>query len=1316
MNSITNTSKNGLPKTNVNNSEPGAKKRNQTNQVASQRIQAANPRNPKEPKKNRQVESLSPQSPPFKPSGNAVLTPSINKPSEPKEPPKLHSLENSQKIILNSMLDKIYLIPGKNGAPDLQLRLLDFLRELQHRLPYAHIKLIGSAAGYVVCPQIQGYNDLDFVIEIQLPYDIAQNASKNDLQWYTEQCVKDICNQTREILETCLATQLRDDQTLIDIANNYFNKQKVKNSPIDLTDIYSPTDNRCSIIGFGDLEFKTVINVFTVEENTPIGIIPGLKNPSAFDRDDIGIGLSHYLKLPSFQWLDYPLYAMSTNVPIQTAIDDLKSKELCTTRICGSKCTKGIDNITFKGCFYTKEETNRAIYIQFLENPSSVQDLIKHFHPYEEERLFGILCALSNFCINGANLGFHSTLMQPFHQTLATLASKYFNTLPGDLLLKWFQLSLFLSAKPAIHSSHLLSLIDHEHTYYILKPKCPADLLIGFMQELQKHPEISLKDLPILGVPFATVEDLFFQMKPYLKEEEHILFDHCLLSQNPSALDKEQDVEFKWILLLLETLINLPSPETRQELIQKTKECFELRGSNCVELFENLNMRAAFNPLHLGTLFYASIKTLITVDPDLAERLWDYAEEVNAFADSPIDRLKAFACVYLKKEEDIKNKNEIITALKKTVQVMRDLSQSLGPESLIQLDSFDALLLTLAYDLSKENLDQEDLKFIQNLFIEIAPLSFLTISFKKEMAKIFFQAFTTLATNDGISANQKKKQQAILNIFDQISKMYSKEDGKEFMRFILKYLKACPNGTFIAQKYITNPHFKSVLIEEMQEGTLENNIAWFTLLRTHMSHNDQESWKCCSALLKQWCESPSLTHYESVLPAFQLLNNAAAKKGPIKQTDTSTLKSIAISSYFSFIKGCLKNGDQKLIHLAEGILQNNAIKDLSPETHATLVSDLICSHFKIESAEKLLVNAVQQKIFNPDTRFSWIRAICGILNSHINSNRKVQFIEKILNDSSMLSMLLDPTTKNANDLITLIIEHCGQIQSKIKIETFTSLFKQMYENRKTNNDPMLDLKIQNCTTILFTYLNVKKLLSLKQWGELITTLQNDKNVFIDMGELKEEVLGIAVRASVSMVSEHIQNNHSKVAEHERCRKLLSVYESAQKNPLHPADLFFCQNNQISALILLKDIPGAIAKLELITDPISRTNAIKDALSAFIKSRQELALHNSKETARLFEMLEELSQIDKVDKIFSLDTFGLCVVELIKTAGVDNPKLHHNQLDSLIKKLGALLESHRHKFSNWQHTYNLFISALQRSPLFQLCTGQKIVSCSASPWL
>ncbi len=969
---------------------------------------------------------------------------------EPKPEPHHAFLEDCQEKTLNSILKDSYLIPGKNGTQDLMLDLFPFLRQLQDKLlkievPYhVSIALIGSAAGCILDSTQAGYNDLDFLIQIQIPVDVKLLSSTQYLDNFINNEVRDCCAHVRAAIEDCLATQLglaekqRTFGQLKKIGQDYFSNQVCINSPINWDDLSHPSDNRCSIIGFGELEFKTVIDICIGDDQGTIDTIPGLKNPSAFDRDDIRIYLTpEYLSAENDD-SKIPLEVHSRDVSIKEAINGLTTKELRTSRICGSKCIKGMDNITFKGCFYPDEETNREIYLQFLDMPNSLETLKNHFNKHKEKYFYGTLCSLSNFCINGANLRIDPTRLE----RTSNIVDGLFFQVPGDLLLQWFQLSFFLSGEQAGHTPHLLTLSLGDQTYYLLKPKRPLELLQNFMQLLEKYKQISIGMLPPLGARFETLQQLFLQLKPHLKEEQLIAFNLCYLTYFPDGLDDIKNLEAEMLTTLLKALPKRFSAGQRQKLIQQTKLLLEKRNCDLTQFFNRLASYAGNGNLSISPLFLTCIRELALTSPKLALSLWQYADQEMIFAESAVDELEAFACIQKIELTAPQSKKQSITALENMVFRLGCIAEKLERENSTPQESFNTLLLSLISSLCKEDLDLKDLKCIQNLLRHIAPFP---SDLKDKIGDNLLDALIRLASKK-LDENELN---VLLQIIQGILKTCSEEAAENPMNKVLRFFKVLPNLPTLPGDFIVNVGlpkieiFKSIVIEEMQKGTLASSIAWFTLLNEQqlVQPGDQKSLKCCSTLLTRWKQESDINLFPQVLPALQLLKDFLL--------DTK-LQTQALNYYSNFVESCLNSKNTEVKQAAESSLRSgtNSTCPFVRAKFASLFSDLICMHLKTGHAEILLSEALEKKTLSIDTPTALLKAYFSILEELIasKSDKLLKFIETALENPLFTHALQTSEAENINDRILLLLHNSYHVESPIASKNLVCLFEQLYKN------------------------------------------------------------------------------------------------------------------------------------------------------------------------------------------------------------------------------------------------------------------------------
>ncbi len=786
-------------------------------------------------------------------------------------------LEACEAKNLISILDRIYPISGKNGAPEKQIYLLKFLRDLQKRLEsekcFVSIKLIGSAVGHILNPEQTNYNDLDFLIQIEMPLEskFLTNISYSDS--YIKGQVQSYCNYTKNIIASCLAAQFEESQIYLNgrIANEcaksdldrmesgYFNqgKQVVINLPINRENLTRPSANRCSIIKLDALEFKTVIDICVTNE-TKREVIPGLKNPSAFDRDDLSINLTPLLKAETSQE-KISLEVCSKDVSINKAKEELKSKKLCTSRPSGDKCLKGNDNITFKGCHYPDDETNREIFTQCLQDSERLIPLDKLRHRFEEylrTEPFAVLCALCNFCINGVNLGVDFVTPQSFHELFIEL----FPTLkdkPSDLLFCWCELAIFLATN---HDPDAPVLSIPKQSYYLVKPKRPLDLLMKFVQLLQKYPEISFKKLPFCIIKIDRMEQLFLEMK--------------------SRLDGKDLAAFAQVV---------------------------------------------FN----------SIQTLSSSHHDMAISLWSYADREQIF--SAVEELETVACLERGESFSHLTTKQLTSLLDNLLFHLSYVTKKLSTEELAQAESFNALLLSLVKELCSRDLSLKELKYIQKLCEEIAPLP---ADIKEKITGYSLHAFARAASK-GLEGQEREVTLEMIQemvkicpvnehlsnpfnglLLSLVNELCGKNLSLEELKYIQKlFVEIAPVAEDIKVK-ITECCLDAFVKLASQGAAEEEREIILEMLKEMVKINPNNA--CLSKLFSDLiCTHPQLERAEA------LLVEAMDSKILTQETPLAL-----IHAYFSIFKRLIGAKSEKTPQFVEFALQSHAIMQvlLNPQT------------------------------------------------------------------------------------------------------------------------------------------------------------------------------------------------------------------------------------------------------------------------------------------------------------------------------------------------------------------------------------------------
>ncbi len=952
-------------------------------------------------------------------------------------------LEERQMDVLKIALEKPRHVLGKNGMV-LELIPQALLKDLQGHLQInlrhdesISLALIGSAVGHAMSLGETDYNDLDFLIQIQIPINEKQLNNKSFIEKLVKKMVKDHFLKTSFDIEKCLATALNlpnsEEELLREIGNNYFDNPCFYNFPINLDDLENPTNNRCSIIKFGQIEFKTAIDVRIHDDSgKTMTIIPGLIKPSAFSRDDIRI----YFTPEYFQGCEGPLEARSLDVPIKDAMHTLDTRELRTSRADGSKCLKGIENITFKGCYYPEEKTNMTILNCFLEMTAPFEKLEKHFEKYKKKYLpYPILCELSNFCINASNMEIDLKRAQP----LSSLLDNLFPQIPNELLLKWCPLSLFLSGKPVSYTSDVLSLSLNHQAYYLLNPKYPVKLLQDFLELLRKHPEIPLEKLPILGMKFETVKQLCSEVKSRLTEEELITLNHCCLSSLPSLLDGEENLELEMLTTLLRALPNIKSAKTKHELTLQTKTFFDRKKIDAATLFAHLEQYAKSSDATLSQIFLSSIQSLVLSHPKIALHLWYYADKEMVFANSAALELEAVVCLQQIEKISHPSKKELVSLLNNMMFRLSYVSKKLTSENNTQPKSFNDQLLSLVDSYSKEDFNLKDLKFIHGLLADIEPLP---TGLKDKIADKFLDAFIRLAPKI-ITENERE---ILLETIKRILQTCSKEVAENHLSKAVCYLKTYPNYPALPCDFLVTADpskieiFRSILIQEMKKETLASSVFWFTLLNQGklLEPCEEKSLECCRILLWKWDQKRDLKQLPQMLPAIEIL------KTTLEKEIDAELYDLTFKSYSTFVQNCLNSKDPILLQAAENILRQG-IKTANPSVQAqcsALFSNLICAYAKTGSAESLLLCALEQKILGADTPAALTKAFLAVLEGPLSTN----FIETALQNPSLIQAL--QTEENANEAILLLIHNSHQMESAAAIKNLASLFKQLHENMR----------------------------------------------------------------------------------------------------------------------------------------------------------------------------------------------------------------------------------------------------------------------------
>ncbi len=846
------------------------------------------------------------------------------------------ALTDNQQEILEKILTKNYSIQGKNHH-SLNIHLLSFLCELEERLKIdlpiertLPIALIGSTVGHIIEPI--RHADQDFLIQLQIPIDHAmieratQPKQITFVEGYIENQVTSYCNQIRLILEACLAKQMgqqeNDFNVLKEIGNNYFSKSSIHNHPIDFHDLSHPSDNRCCIFAIGPFEFKFSLDLHIKDKNTLIAIVPGLINASAFDHDDMRIYLpAQYLFAKQNDSLP-ALSIYSYDIPIEEALNALIAKKLHTKRIHGRKCLKGIANITFKGHYYAQEDTHRAILSQFVAMSDAPRTLRRQIEKYKDKNyVSALLCSMNNFYISAANLNVDISEVKPPSDILDGL----FPPLPGELVFSWHQLSFLLHAKPAEHTADLLVMQGKHQTYYVIKPKAPVPLLHNFLQMVKKYPNAPLKQLFHFGVKFQSIDHLISETKLHLKPEDLIPFNHCILTHNSSALDKEQDLEFKMLVHLLTTLPHIPSSQQRQELIEKTELFFEKKDCNASELFQSLLLCANAGGITSSCLFRTCIQALTHSEPKSALALWDYADKEMLFANSPVDELEAYACI-----QKIGQPEKLHLCLENMLFRLRSVKNKLTEESTAQCNSFNSELLSLAGRYLKEEFQQENLPYIQSLPSDIASLP---IEIKDQINSHIQSAILGFNPKN----LQKNEQEALFEILTTVQK--SSSLSTLYLACIQDLVTSAPKKAIqlwsLADKemiFADSPaerlkaftcihkmRSQKVLNKKQCITNLEEMLFELSLVSHQLNPESNAEATSFNAQLLSYVQN--LTKEECSFKELDFLQNLLHDIAPLPAKQKNEIAEHYLDSFFRFLSQEQKEADQKST-IVESSLQN----------------------------------------------------------------------------------------------------------------------------------------------------------------------------------------------------------------------------------------------------------------------------------------------------------------------------------------------------------------------------------------------------------
>jgi hypothetical protein len=1011
--------------------------------------------------------------------------------------PKSKNLNSEQASRLINILTTKYTIPGQNGAPEIQLDLLQFLIELYTRLPHVTISLIGSATGHIINPQ-SGYNDIDLLIQIKPNISLPSSNTKEGLTCLITEEVTSHLNQILSFIELGIAAQSErpvDYNSLTQgtnvqkqqegrarlkaVGDNYLTTKIAVNAPVDSN--LSSTGNRCSINGFGPIECKTTCDISVEEkQNNTTTLIPGLQQASAFNRDDLKIPLSlSFLKALNSNRKNFlktlknnpggssQLQVVSTNVPIEEAEHELNSKALNTSDCDKSKCLKGNDNITCKGCFYPKKETSRSIYTSFLKDPDSIKKLGNHYQKQKETPSKAV-CALLNFLTSGANLGISSAQIEPFLKCIYPFLHALFptaNKIPEDLLLKWCHLMFVLSATPAAHTDQLLSLNFDEQTYYLVKPHNPLILLVDFMESLKNHSTLSLEDFPMLNVPFKTMEGLFSKIQPPSSGE------------TKTALNK-QTLAFEMLLCLSETLSTVSCPDRRRELIQKTENAFQTKGLKIPHFFEKLTAPSMQDFPTTSKLTLLCIQQLVINQPQQAEQLFNHAKKRNVFANSPEQEIEAF--IDLQKTKLTKNptKDQLDTTFKNTTDLINQLIAKQTSENLEASNTLAPFLISLIRQLGAFNCTQVEMDKFLNLYEKILRGEVFSIDSRNEMMEAIVDIIFKPEKKNN-TPSKKTHPSNPTSLIQQIKKIltisFKGDSSQKTLTKLVRCLHAHNDGPTLAKELIQVPLFTSTLLQEMKKSSLTKNRNWFAFLCIHnlVQGSSDTSLECCTLLLEQWERNPNAADCKDVLSVLSSLKHSPHMP-----------KEEISKAYNRFVQSCIDSKQQNLCNEAENILF--AKEPLySPNDRASLISQLILAHPTTSNAIKCFQKAFNEKIF-AEKEGSLVDTYIKLFS---DAEKSKELRKMTLNDCKLTDTLLNDTdTDSVNAIIfSLLTASCAlSSPSSSAIKNIVSLIKKINVNLESDKEKIY--------FPIFSILSNKELvenINSEQWVTLTELLIND---------------------------------------------------------------------------------------------------------------------------------------------------------------------------------------------------------------------------------
>jgi hypothetical protein len=1190
------TSSKRTPEVNHPTNPPADNTTKNTDHVAKTRLQETTA--PREPTNQHQITS--------KTSSKTleIAQPLLNASLESKEV----SLDKDQVSTLTNLLTTTHAIPGKNGAPEIPLNLLQFLINLYQGIPHITISLIGSAAGYVIDPQSGKYNDIDVLIQIDEEITAQASSTKEFITSTIKENAREHFTRVLNHVEFGIAAQSKNPisreslthkelserkkafAALTATGDNYLSTKIVVNTPIESD--FSTSGNRCSIIGFGQLEIKTTVNVSIKEKQADTIFIRGLKTPSAFDRDDLRIPLSLKFLEALNSHSELPLLqAISIDVPVEKALCELKSKELNTSHCDASKYIKGLKHTTRIGGFYPNEETRKSICALFWKTSTAAKDVDKYCEQLEKNPLQAI-CFLLNLLSDGAHLGMPPAAIEAAHQRSYALLFKLFSDMekkiPEELLLKWCHLVFVLSSTPAPHTLQRLLLNSDKQDHYLITPHDHLALLLDFVNALQKHPSISLKDLPTLDEKFEKMEDLLLKVKPLLKSDQLIIFNHFLLLNYPSLLEKTEILHFDMLLLLLNALSNPSCAEKHCELVQTTSVFFEKKGLNIPNFFKHLDTLTVAEQPTSSSLVLLCIQHLASCDPKQAHAFWKYAQKQGIFANSTGDEIRAFTCIQeqkLKPKQDI-SKNELDATFKTIVDIINQTPQ--GVEVPNELAS---TILLLIQKLNPGNCTQEKINKLLDLYEKITQKTIFPIELRQEIGRKILDLVFQLDKNNKTNVNNKQKKQQ--ELISSIKKLLH-PPSQETMDTVVCYLLAKADHLTALQEFVNIPLFVPTLIE--QWGKNLNKIAPKQIL----------------SMLSTWKHSPSTSTEES------------------------------LKTHTSFVHSCIKSKQPDLLCEAERILYTE-LKSMPAPDRAGLFSTLIYTHPKSSDSISCFKKAVEQKIFTEDAGLflidTYIHLIDNIKIKKENTKEETIFVEWILSNDLLITAISKHPALEGNKLILDLVHLYmkANIISFTAAESILKLFKQVYVNRKNHADNSLDQLIRECTSMLCRQAVCSKQLRDDQKILLVDIIMADTIIFKESNnseQIKKDLIGpVLLDVSCNLFAE-IKSNYKNQNKIKKTLTLLEALRKYKKDDMTEESYYLFSCYLMQSLFYLGRLAEAQTYLQKIENSYYHILLINKAIDALVNIESDNLLCTDKTKI----ITEECGNWARKTPLFTQETF------------------------------------------------------------------------------